>query len=356
MVHKTQAEIEQLIEALRRLLEATHLQDRPISRLAILSDGFLEIIGLYGPQRFYQQILPRVIERFNEEGALGRLTPENEMEMLMDIIAHRGEVADQINLQRIRRDMPAMGIHNYSEASVIPERAAPSATCAPGPKKLNEAVLHNMRHRLEAKKLLTLVSYADSLLRIKTEIAKKYKSAKDRELADRAIQDGFSQNAIAQEELKLVFNFMLFFHPNRFSLWIDQFVGESITAYKGRNNPLSCTKGTTERLITGLRGIDSELDVLFAQAEGPATMQAILTTYNFGESDEKAGFVAKKLIELGYKSNTTPQEAAALFSKFLANQLAALKIKDTKKEKSFSEQIELYADLVEGDLERKRAS
>lgn len=368
MRNGTQAQIERLIEAVHTLIERTHLQGRPISQLGVLS-YFLEQQYLHIQSgRFYQQILPRIIDRFNEQRRLGRLTDENEAEILLFIINTSGENPEDLNRQRIaRRDMLAMGVHNYSDTSITEPAASEtgSAACTAAPKKLNDAVLDNIRRRLETKKRAIWVSYEDAVARIQAEINKKHK--KDRtqiKLVNQAIQDGFGGEDAqrTQEELKLAFNFMLFFHPDRMSLWIDQFIGESITAYKGRKNPLSCRKGTTERLITGLRGIDPELDALFAQAEGPATMQAIITMCNFGDfgergtDDRKAKFVAKKLIELGYKANTSPPAAGELFKKFLIAQLHSLNIKDTKKEKDFLEQIDLLAETVEGDLERRTES
>lgn len=67
-----------------------------------------------------------------------------------------------------------------------------------------------------------------------------------------------------EQELSITITFIQTFHISKMEQWIHGFVGESITAYANRNNR-SCNKGIKERVATGLRGIDTEIDELFAQ-------------------------------------------------------------------------------------------
>ena len=126
-----------------------------------------------------------------------------------------------------------------------------------------------------------------------------------------------------------------------------------MNAYAGPSG-VSCVKGIQERYVLGLRGLgDEELDKLFAQAEGPMLAARVFAGSNFGhekDGPKNARFVARKLVELGWTSKTTPEDAGKMYKKFLEG---VLKDNPTlARDSNYKDQPESYAELVEGDLER----
>ncbi|MCX7342552.1 MAG: ankyrin repeat domain-containing protein, partial [Proteobacteria bacterium] len=168
-------------------------------------------------------------------------------------------------------------IHDYAGTIVTPPTPTPDSTAdegdrantagearvdfAPLGQTLYDAVLENMRKRtcdqvltdLENTKLIVDKGIEEH---IKVEQQTKAKEAMGR------------LTATDQPLLQLVISFMLKVHPSSLQQWIKGFIEESITAYINSTTGTSCTKGIKERIATGLRGIDPELDGLFAKPEG----------------------------------------------------------------------------------------
>jgi hypothetical protein len=99
--------------------------------------------------------------------------------------------------------------------------------------------------------------------------------------------------------------------------WFALFMGESITAYENRHNPLSCVKGVMERLLTGLRAVgDEELNALFLQVEGPHLIGSM-----FAGMTIKG--MAAVLRERGMTPENTSEEAALVLETFLMQQIVS---------------------------------
>ncbi|MEI8320484.1 MAG: hypothetical protein WCG05_00520 [Alphaproteobacteria bacterium] len=239
----------------------------------------------------------------------------------------------------------AFEVHNYADTQVAgPADGGPSdgARCE-SPKRLNEAVLEAIQARLARGKVKTL-EFSRSFAAVNALAAKLY-TGQELTTAKAAIARGLD-NGPAQRELCQVYAFVRHFHPARLQLWAKQFIGESITAYGV--NAASCTKGITERIVIGLRGIDPELDKLFGQAEGPASMTILLAQSNFRESAKHATWMAKKLVELGATPQTTPEEMGQLYKAFLEKTLKEYGLEHNK---TFEGQADAFAELIEGDLD-----
>ncbi len=153
-----------------------------------------------------------------------------------------------------------------------------------------------------------------------------------------------------QEQMALVYTFLKAFYPNRVRLWRAQFIRESEEAYRGRNDPTSCVKGIRERIITGLRGIDPELDRIFAQVEGRHLMRGRSTQANPRENPQG---LARQLLEIGVNPTTPSAEAAALFKASFEKQLKEYGLEE---DREFKGQPELLAELIEGELENKESA
>lgn len=76
-------------------------------------------------------------------------------------------------------------------------------------------------------------------------------------------------------------------------LWFEGFIEESIIAYQNSQNQLSCSKGVKERILTGLRGVDVELDNTFKYAEAPLLMKNYINTqYNVHDETVQQRIIA----------------------------------------------------------------
>lgn len=99
-------------------------------------------------------------------------------------------------------------------------------------------------------------------------------------------------------------------------------------------NTESCSKGIKERVATGMRKIDHELDTLFAQAEGPALAKVFMAGLNF--SDPKRCLeITKELIRHGLTSESTATEAASFLESYLKESLASYGVE----EKDYAEDL-----------------
>lgn len=102
------------------------------------------------------------------------------------------------------------------------------------------------------------------------------------------------------------------------------FIGESIVAYKNKDDPTSCSNGIDERSETGLRGIDSKIDALFAPAEGEVLVKIFFRNLNFKEKPQD---VAAELIKRKINLESTVHDARTAYQIFLEEELEKMKVK-----------------------------
>ncbi len=101
-----------------------------------------------------------------------------------------------------------------------------------------------------------------------------------------------------------VLHFVNTCHPHTLDLWIESFIGESITAYQNSINALSCSKGIEERIVTALRVLnDDGLNPLFAGTEGNLLFNKKLGILNLA-AHEKAYTFATSLYDAGVRFAT----------------------------------------------------
>ncbi len=141
--------------------------------------------------------------------------------------------------------------------------------------------------------------------------------------------------------LSLAVSFIQEFHLGGLQQWIEGFVRESMEAYRGRINPTSCTKGIGERVFLGFRGMDHELDGLFAQPEGSVMMNMWLKTWNVEDAgDEAKRRLAQQLMTSGVTAESTAADAANAFREIAIAKLTEHGLQDSPELKV---SIETYA-------------
>lgn len=262
----------------------------------------------------------------------------------------------------------AFEIHNYANTKVkLPQSsasaamemsAASSATSAPKQIKLIDAVFDYI---IASLKNVPLISYSDSQKLI-IQAIDTYIPEGQRNLAKKAALHRLSCDINYEQQICLVVTFMKIFHQDKMQQWIEGFVRESIEAYINSSNPTSCSKGIRERTATGLRGIDTGLDKIFAQAEGPMLFRNWLKRWNLKRSNdedddsrdnkrrklshesESQKELAMELEKEGITGRSSADDVANAFKR-LANQQLQLNGMSLEQGAAFG--IEEYAALVE---------
>lgn len=189
--------------------------------------------------------------------------------------------------------------------------AAAASGALPVQMRLNDAVVHTMETRLTR---IPLLSYENAQQVINAWIERTCPEG-NRERARTAAFSRLSGDTNFEHVVTLAVTFLQNFHSDKSDQWCEGFVRESMEAYSSRASTassLSCSKGIKERVATGLRGIDSELDQLFAQAEGPLAFKLYCNHWNLDEPDpaSKTGnvtWVANKLKAKGVTVTSTEQ-------------------------------------------------
>ncbi len=239
-------------------------------------------------------------------------------------------------------------IHDYSGTLVIPtstpedgDRASTTGEArtdfAPISATLYDAVLENIRKRTCDQ---VLTDWKNSKLIIDKGIEEHIKI----EQQTQAKEAMGRLTATDQPLLQLVISFILKVHPSSLQQWIKGFIEESITAYIDSTSGTSCTKGIKERIATGLRGIDHELDGLFAQPEGRLLFGNWLKTWNL--SDVKDGTkpeLARQLIGKGVTAESSPEDAAKAFREIANEELKEQGLTSNADSKA---EIEIYAESM----------
>jgi 5'(3')-deoxyribonucleotidase len=141
-------------------------------------------------------------------------------------------------------------------------------------------------------------------------------------LAKKAVEHGWSLNT--PRKLNLIFAYLDRHHPDRIHLWMKGFIGESIVAYKNKDDPTSCSNGIDERSETGLRGIDPKIDALFVPAEGEVLVKIFFRNLNF---KEKPQGVAEELIKRKINLESTVHDVREAYQAFLEEELEKMKVK-----------------------------
>jgi len=142
-----------------------------------------------------------------------------------------------------------------------------------------------------------------------------------------ALKNGLTQGH-GPSFLRKAYTFVKMRCPEKIGIFMNGFVEESRTAYAGRENPTSCIKGIKERILTGLRGIDPQLDKLCEPAEKIATAMAFMTNCNFGENEQQLQWMVARLKGLRVKADTTPEEAGSLFQGYAVEYIQGLSLGD----------------------------
>ncbi len=153
-----------------------------------------------------------------------------------------------------------------------------------------------------------------------------------------------------ENQLRLAVTFIQKFGSDSVEQWIHGFVRESIEAYRNSTNSTSCNKGIRERIATGFRRVDDELDKLFVQVEGPMLMRNWLKTWDLQDiKDEAKPKLAEQLKAKGVNEKSSVEEVVEAFRKIAAEQLAANRLQD---DKSLQAEVDVYAEsMIEPNYE-----
>ncbi len=227
----------------------------------------------------------------------------------------------------------AQETHDYADTDVKFSAAACAAERSTQV-RLFDAIFRKVEERLGARSTIPFSEVRSALG--KFSLAPAFQSV---------LEDPNDQRLMA-----IVYTFLKEFHPDRVNLWKTQFIRESEEAYRGRSNAASCVRGIRERILTGLRGIDPELDLTFAQVEGRHLMRARAATANPRAYPQA---LARQLLELGVRPTTPVAEAA---TRFKADFEEKLKIYGLEADTEFKDQAGMLAELIEGDLENANST
>jgi hypothetical protein len=211
----------------------------------------------------------------------------------------------------------AYRVHDYADTQVAVK--SDKSCGSPKTMRANDAAIHMIEKSLKGK---TLANASEITTRLTDWIDAKYQKAEANALARQAMSYGWTNDNTPPRNLILVFSFLKQHYPDHFDVWLRGYITESITAYESRNNPLSCVKGIDERIITGLRGIDPEIDALYETPERNEMVKSIFTNYNIGTS-EGAAQVARVLLNHSITASNTAEEAVPIFEQFLTEKITS---------------------------------
>ena len=231
----------------------------------------------------------------------------------------------------------AMEAHNYAGEEVTVSQGASAAACAAGGSaqvRLIDAIFRQVEGRLGTRAVVPFSEVRTALGRFSS--APAFQSV--------------LENPADQRLMAIIYTFLKAFYPDKVDLWKAQFIRESEEAYGGRHDSTSCVKGIRERIITGLRGIDPELDRTFAQVEGRHLMRARATGANPRENPQA---LARQLLELGIRPTTPVAKAAARFKSDFEDKL---KTYGLEVDAEFKGQADIFAELIEGELENAQSA
>ena len=209
----------------------------------------------------------------------------------------------------------AFEVHNYANTQVTAPMAG--AVGAPKTGSLTDMIQAHIASRITASGT-PLVAYEDARDAVLAWIDGHIEETA-RDSARLAIHHGLGV-AGSHMELQNAYTFVTALRPEALDVWINGFVTESMTAYIHRNDQTSCVKGISERIITGLRGIDPELDTIFAKPEGILHAKKLISLLNPAEP-EKLAWIVRVLRSIGVTKELPAAEAMARFKAFLIEKL-----------------------------------
>jgi hypothetical protein len=237
------------------------------------------------------------------------------------------------------RRSPAVEIHDYANTVIETSPSKTSiASFAPVNPTLYDAALENITMRMQDQPLIDL----EEAQHIISKGIEEHIAPDQQEQAAEALSKMVS--AMDQQILQLVLSFIRKFYPDNLHLWVKGFIEESIVAYINSINKISCSKGVKERSITGLRGIDSELDNLFAPAEGKLLFVNWLKTWNLSDvKEEIKPTLAKQLISKGINCESSAEDVAKVFVEIANEELHKQGLSDNANSNA---EIDAYAEFM----------
>ena len=237
-----------------------------------------------------------------------------------------------------RRGGLAFEIHDYADQVNGPVMACISRRVGTNVPQVNEIAL---RARLRS------LVYGGNLSFLK-RIINWGSNREQLDLAHTAI------NCAWQPDTPVKLNKILFFldtyYPDRINQWMTGFVGESIEAYQNSINSLSCVKGINERMVTGLRGIDPELDDIFAPAEGDLYAKKILRNIDFNVNAQK---VAEELMKVGITLASSLEGAREAYKQFLCAEIEKNHVKAADYEADIAVVLETFDSVYDETIKPK---
>lgn len=251
---------------------------------------------------------------------------------------HLDDLFQNFGYYPVRRSL-AVEIHDYANTLVDSASTATTGSgFVPVNSTLYDAALENITVRMHDQPLIDLEE-AQGIINKGIE---QHMTPDQQEQATEAVAK--MVDARDQQVLQLVISFIHKFYPDNLQLWVKGFIEESIVAYINSINKISCSKGVKERSITGLRGIDSDLDSIFAPAEGKLLFVNWLKTWNLSEvKDEVKPALAKQLISKGINGESNPEDVVKAFGQIANEELQKQGLGNDENSKA---EIDAYAEFM----------
>lgn len=235
--------------------------------------------------------------------------------------------------QIIQNRAMAFEVHDYADTLVSESSHSASASATGTSEKLSDIIFNKIYSLIRG---IVPVEIDLVPLRLQSAVEHIYAGQPEKiTLATQALDNSYRLQD-AKLYLRTVMTFLDHLPESelKFDLWFKGFIEESIEAYKNSQNKLSCVKGIQERILTGLRGVDKELDQIFKHAEAPLLM----TNYINQQFNVHNESVQHDIAIMLKKSGITPQSPLIDAQRALENDLRS-KLKEY--------QVEIPADIQE---------
>lgn len=213
----------------------------------------------------------------------------------------------------------AFEVHRYANTQVPSSGRTSSATV-----RLDTAVMNKIGEILSTYHIPPM-EYFEAQALLNEWIERKYTDPDEQRLAKQAALHKIESDLDYEENIALAVTFMNSLHRDRIDLWLDGFVRESMEAYQQSSNSISCNKGIKERIATGMRRVDAQLDAILAQAEGPALADKFINGLHLNKAG-RCREIAKELMKLGLTSGSNATQAGEIFATFMENSLAEYRV------------------------------
>ncbi len=284
-----------------------------------------------------------IISAYREALANGHARITNLLHPLLPaeeiLYIHLDDLFQNFGHYPMRRSL-AVEIHDYANTlvEILPSTKTAIAGFAPVNPTLYDAALKNITVRMQDQ---PLIDFEEAQLIINKGI-EEHIASEQQEQATEAVAK--MVGAKDQQVLQLVISFIHKFYPDNLQLWVKGFIEESIVAYINSINKISCSKGVKERSITDLRGIDSELDSIFAPAEGKLLFVNWLKTWNLSDvKDEIKHELAQQLISKSINGESSAEDVAKVFGEVANEELQKQGLSNSNESKA---EIDAYAEFM----------